>query len=342
MRYYVCWIVLWALPFWGNAVGLGSGKMEVQGAVLSEMMASVKSQPDVCNSHLSDESALGAGVGWDQKLIVRTTVITYPSFWSANWFLVAMILIGLCAVLVVVSVFLLKRNRKIRTENGLRKLLTEYRLKALQAQVNPQFVSNTLASIQYLMLSNNMGEASLYVARFGLLLRSLLEYSTKSVAVLKNELEMIELYVELEKLRFSNHFSFQLIVDDAVDPATIRIPALITRPFLENAIWHGLLPLKERNPELSMYVYREAELLIISIRDNGVGRNSERMPQDETSAKSIRLMGDRIANLNRIYGTNATQIRITDHHDEVGESVGTTVDIVLPMRILEELYEQDN
>lgn len=272
------------------------------------------------------------------RLKVQTAFEIYPAFWQTLWFRIVMIIVVLIFIVAMTWWFIRRRNQKRKADEAIEKLLTEYRLTALKAQVNPHFMSNTLAAVQHLILSNEIDKAGLYVAKFSLLLRSLLDYSNKSAASLKNELEMIGLYVELEQLRFNDQFSFDLQIDPAVDFEDTLIPALITQPFVENAIWHGLLPLKGlRQPELKLKVYLNGDLLVISIIDNGVGRNETQMQSKARASKGTALIMSRVENLNQLHKTTGGEIRFTDLKDTNGNGAGTIVDIILPMSILEML-----
>ena len=137
-------------------------------------------------------------------------------------------------------------------------------------------MSNALVAIQQLILSDESDKAGLYLAKFSQLIRYLLEYSDKSVVSIAAELKLIQLYVELEHLRFSDAFVFRKEIDSSVNLQELFIPSLITQPLIENAIWHGLLPMgKGSNSELLLKLFIENETLHIAISYNGVGRKAE-------------------------------------------------------------------
>lgn len=279
----------------------------------------------------------------DGKSLTRTVTFTiHPAFWQTGWF------ITVCAVLFAGLIFLgalmviRRNNRKRESKDQIERLLTEYRLTALKAQVNPHFMSNSLVAIQRLILERETDKANLYIAKFSLLLRSLLDYSNKSAATLKAEIGMIELYVELEQLRFSNQFVFELEITPDLDLEDVFVPPLITQPFVENAIWHGLLPLKKtRNPELKLKVSLNDEGIVISIIDNGVGR-TERKQITERESKGTKLIVQRMESLNQLYQTKGGKIEFLDLNDANGKPCGTRVNIVIPNEILNELYNGKN
>lgn len=244
-------------------------------------------------------------------------------------------------LIVLVAYFISRKSRRQRAKDEIEKLVTEHRLTALKAQVNPHFMSNSMVAIQRLIMEGNTDSANLYLAKFSLLLRSLLDYSSKSAASLQKELEMISLYVELEQLRFNHHFSFEIDVDEKVDLAKTFIPSLFTQPFVENAIWHGLLPLKmQRTPKLIIRIFNEGDLLVISICDNGVGRGTNMSKDPLRKSHGSQLMLDRIEGMNKLYDTNDGGVKYIDIVDDKGEPAGTDVLIYFPEKILQELAKE--
>jgi len=268
------------------------------------------------------------------------TIVVHPAFWETNVFYVIAIFLSGSIIALIFLLFMRTRNKRKATREQMERMLTEYRLTALKAQINPHFMSNSLVAIQNLILQNDTDKANLYIAKFSLLLRSLLDYSNKSAASLKSELALIELYVELEQLRFSNKFKFEIVISPDIDVHDTYIPTLITQPFVENAIWHGLLPLSDHtSAKLTLNVYLKNSTLVISIRDNGVGRAYHKDKRNDRVSKGTELIATRIETLNQLYETTGGKIEITDPKDEDGKSSGTLVTIELPESILNELYE---
>ncbi len=267
--------------------------------------------------------------------VIRFTI--HPAFWQTGLFQILAGLLALGVILLVFWIFIKRKNKRQRSRYEIEKLLTEYRITALQAQVNPHFMSNSLVAIQHLILERETDKANLYIAKFSLLLRSLLDYSSKSSAALKDELNMIELYVELEQLRFSHQFTFDLELDPKLNVEEIHIPALITQPFVENAIWHGLLPLKgKRKPKLTLKVTQETDGITISIIDNGVGR-SQKTKSGERESRGTKLIVQRIESLNQLYQISGGKIEFFDLVNKEGNPMGTRVVITLPNLMLREL-----
>jgi hypothetical protein len=267
-----------------------------------------------------------------------------PAFWQTSLFLFFVILLSVIAIVLVTSFVLYRSRKKAEVREQVTRLLAVYRLTALKAQINPHFISNSLSAIQELVITDQTDKANQYLARFSLLIRYLLNYSDQSVASLADELKIIDLIIELEQLRFSNQFVFRKEISQNVEIDNLFIPPLITQPFIENAIWHGLLPLKgKRVPELLLKIVLEEERLIISIIDNGVGRRVQPLKnRDGHESKGTGLIQSRIHNLNKLHTAKNAFIKLTDLEDEQGEPAGVQVDIIFPIDMLNTLYDEQD
>ena len=222
-------------------------------------------------------------------------------------------------------------NEKISIENE----MTKVELTALRAQMNPHFIFNSLNSIRAYVISNEIKKASAYITKFSKLIRIMLHYSSKETISLQDEIKALQLYVQLEELRFRMSFGFELHLGDGVSSNSVQLPPLILQPYIENAILHGLAP-KMGTKKLDIYVNIENDKMIFKIKDNGVGRkfslNSANKSKDHVSVameltrKRIDLLGDS--------HSNKENIEIIDIED--GEkAVGTMIILQLPVRIIE-------
>ncbi|WP_294670078.1 sensor histidine kinase, partial [uncultured Fluviicola sp.] len=281
------------------------------------------------------------------NLSAVTSFYIKPAFWQTAFFRISMIVLGL--VLASLCSWLIMRSRRKKEMERIRieRLLAEYRLTALKAQVNPHFMSNSLVAIQELIIRKETSKANQYLAKFSALLRNLLNYSDQSVISLYNELKIIDLYIDLEQLRFSNCFVFKKKIHENVQLDQLFIPALITQPLIENAIWHGLLPLSEdKLPTLTLGIESEANGLCISITDNGVGRPDKAGLNEHAvvfkESKGMKLIEKRIENLNKLYAPAEGSIEFVDLKDENGKPVGSTVNIFFSSEMLNKLYHERN
>ncbi len=270
------------------------------------------------------------------KKNVRYSVFTekftiIPAFWQTSWFIV------LCGFfLVLISAYVIRvlfryyKNKELK-KNEADKILAEYRLIALKAQINPHFMSNCIAAIQHLIINKKVDKANEYLAKFSFLVRQVLNFSTKSFVSLKEEIEIINLYMELEHLRF-DQITFNLTIDPTINIDSVLIPPLLLQPIIENAIWHGLLPLGiERTAILKVSIHSENNLLKIIVEDNGVGRKAaDAKISNLKESKGIAITRQRIENLKYIYNFNTSDIVYEDLVNEQNEPLGTRVIIFLP------------
>src|SRR6476619_5515336 len=144
-------------------------------------------------------------------------------------------------------------------------------MQALRAQMNPHFIFNSLNSINRFILQNNKAEATEYLTKFSKLIRMILNCSANATVSLAEDLEALQLYLELECLRFDNEFIYKITCDPELDTDFIRVPPMLLQPFVENAIWHGLMN-KEGEGHLWININQEDSALICTITDDGIGR----------------------------------------------------------------------
>ncbi len=275
----------------------------------------------------------------NEKALTVSFVIT-PAFWQTRWFIAAMVLLSL--ILLVLLVYLTTRRAIIRErqKSQVTRMLAEYKLTALKAQINPHFISNSLSAIQLLILDDEADKAGLYLSKFSLLIRYVLKYSDKAIVKLSEELEVIDLNIQLEALRFKDDFKMKTEIADDIDPQKVNVPPLIMQPFIENAIWHGLLPLKgKRSPKLTVSVSKVGDDILISICDNGVGRLIKKNEQRES--RGTRLIFNRLENINLMLGTKTAMLTIDDLHDADGAPAGTRVNITVPGKLKNTEYDEN-
>lgn len=258
-----------------------------------------------------------------------------PVFWQTSWFKVLFIIIVFAFVFFISWALLKYYKNKISKKQELNKLLMEYKLIALKAQINPHFMSNCLTAIQHLILSGRVDEANQYLARFSLLVRQVLNFSSKSLVTLNEELEITELNIELEQLRFENKFEYEIEIEDNAKLNQVLVPPLILQPIVENAIWHGLLPIKKvRVGILKILISSRNDILYIVIEDNGIGRSNKiKVIGNIKESKGIQITRQRIQNLNNSYNITNADLIYEDLKDDYGNPLGTRVTIVLPMFI---------
>ena len=248
----------------------------------------------------------------------------------------------LLAIIILRNTFLKRKNDKnLReiAENELQlervvseKKLSELEMQALRAQMNPHFIFNSLNSINRFILQNNKDQASEYLTKFSKLVRLILQNSSAALITLESELEALQLYLELESLRFNHRFNFKISVDDELDPEVIKVPPLIIQPYAENAIWHGLMQ-KSDIGKLEIEISEQLDLLKIKISDDGIGRKkaAELKSKSATTHKSmgLKITKDRIMMMDKTENREAVVINDVVHPD--GSAAGTEVIIKIPI-----------
>lgn len=203
---------------------------------------------------------------------------------------------------------------------------------ALRSQMNPHFIFNSLNSINSFILKNDPDNASGYLTKFSRLMRMILDNSRNEWVLLENELKALELYIELEALRFDNAFTYNIEVTKDIDIENVLMPPLLIQPYVENAIWHGLLHRKLLKGKLDIRFWKNDDKLYIEIEDNGVGREEAKRLKSKTAttqkSHGMKITAERIAIANKVYNVNAT-VKITDLHNETDNQTGTRVLLTL-------------
>lgn len=251
-------------------------------------------------------------------------VINAP-FYTKWWFILFLILIFLMIVYKIYNWKLSIQQKKAKQINE----LNASKLTAIQSQMNPHFIFNSLNSIQDLILKGDVEKSYSYITTFSNLVRRTLSYSDKDFIDFEQEIKLLELYLSLEKLRFKKDFNFNLQTNQIVD---IQIPPMLIQPFIENALIHGLLH-KEGEKKLSI-LFELNEILICKIEDNGIGREKakaikirQRNNHESFSVKAIKKRFDILSEtLNGSFGYSYEDIK------EDGVVVGTRVTLSIPIK----------
>ena len=214
--------------------------------------------------------------------------------------------------------------------------IAETKLLALRMQMNPHFVFNSLNSINNFIIQNDAEHASEYLTKFSRLMRQALVNTQSDWVSLRNDLKALQIYLELEQLRCDHRFDFVIQVDSQLNQDMVHIPPLITQPYVENAIRHGLLPQKDRQSTLTINCRADdTGRLVIDIHDNGIGRQESARQQTkslrEHKFEGSRITEERLALINEIHGTDAG-IQTTDLYDEAGNATGTCVTFTMKLK----------
>ncbi len=221
-----------------------------------------------------------------------------------------------------------------QVETAFEHKIAETEMIALRAQMNPHFIFNCLNSIKLYTLENDSQTASEYLTKFSQLIRLVLENSRSEKVTLQKELETLKLYIELEAMRFKDKVQYKINVVPHIDQQYIEIPPLLLQPYVENAIWHGLMHKPEGGNIVIDISQPEEYLLHIEISDDGIGREmaKEHKSKSATRQKSfgLKMTSERLDAINHIYQTK-TEVKIVDLVDTEGNAAGTKVIIEIPL-----------
>lgn len=215
--------------------------------------------------------------------------------------------------------------------------LSKAKLEALRSQMNPHFIFNSLNAIQECILTNKVDAAYEYLSKFSKLQRMVLNNSEKELIPLSSEIEMLQLYLSLESLRFSKSFTYTMTIAPMIDTDEVMIPSLITQPIVENAIWHGLRN-KEGDKILELTYEENDGHIFITIEDNGIGREkaaiikAQKLGSSQYASKATIMLSQRLHVLSQQLHAEII-VAITDKKDEAGNETGTKVVLSFPSNL---------
>jgi LytS/YehU family sensor histidine kinase len=198
--------------------------------------------------------------------------------------------------------------------------------------MNPHFIFNSLNSINRFILQNNRTQASEYLTKFSKLVRMILQNSQASLITLESELESLQLYLEMEALRFNYHFDYKISFPKDLDVEALKVPPLIIQPYVENAIWHGLMH-KEEKGQLEIELYQQDNVLWCKITDDGIGRKKATELKNKSGkhrSMGMKITESRIAMMENLNGSDKS-IEIKDLVHADGSAAGTEVVLKVPV-----------
>lgn len=256
---------------------------------------------------------------------IQYSFVVRGPFWNSVWFYGGITLLLALIITIVYRYRLRTQERKSRLINE----LLASRLTAIQSQMNPHFIFNSLNSIQDLVLKGDVDNSYTFITKFSNLVRRTLSYSDKDFIEFSQEIKLLELYLSLEKLRFKDDLEFAIRTDGIDD---ILIPPMLIQPFIENSLLHGLLH-KEGKKKLFVS-FELTEHLICTIEDNGIGREKskeiksrQRADHESFSSEAIRK---RFSILSRLFEGDLGYVY--EDLSEDGKATGTRVILTIPVK----------
>ncbi|AEV97006.1 hypothetical protein A4D02_18435 [Niastella koreensis] len=261
-------------------------------------------------------------------------IIHEPPLWKTSWFLVVSYLV--IAVLLACGFYIYYRRRQQQHEQEyeLKKKIHNLEMMALRAQMNPHFIFNCLTSIQYYIIRADMRNANTYLHKFSTLIRQALQHSTDSSILLREEIKILKLYLDLEKMRMGSSMDYRMSVSDNLKQDDWSIPPMIVQPYIENAIKHGIAPLQHQKGVLHVEVTHSATYIEFVIEDNGPGIHvsaHDKRPYDhEYTSMGNSITASRIDAINAMQ-KNKILVQVTDKRQSGQATSGTIVHLSFPI-----------
>lgn len=271
---------------------------------------------------------------WSETL--KIPLIIAPPFWNTWWFY---ILIALSSSGILYMVYYWRLNeikRQQETENLKDKAkMLALEQQALNASMNRHFIFNALNSIQYYINTQDKFSANVYLSDFARLVRKNLDSSQSTLVYLNDELERLELYLSLEQMRFPEKFNYKIWVDPEVDTYSTKIPSMLLQPFVENSIWHGILP-SDKNGSINIKIeLTDSDQLIFTIEDDGIGitesLNRKKNEPKKHISKGMEITKNRLELLKKFKATLVFIDGPKQINNEQGKAIGTIVKIGIPV-----------
>lgn len=267
---------------------------------------------------------------WNEKP-ARIEIIIKPPFWRTWWFIaisfLAIFAIGFIVIRARLNYIRKKDSEKL--QNQIEK--ANFELKALRAQMNPHFIFNSLNSIQHLVRINDTNSATKFLSKFSKLIRQILHHSEETFISLTEEINTLQLYLELETMRFKNKFTYEIIIPEGLEADFIKIPSMIIQPYVENAIIHGIGEIESGGKIEISFEQIAGNRLKCIINDNGIGIDEAfKRKQSNSLHKSMagKISSERLEILKKLFDAE-TGVEITDK--SIQGKRGTQVVLILPV-----------
>lgn len=268
----------------------------------------------------------------------NTAIYELPIYVATPWYKTPLFGFSItCLFLGLGYAYYQQRIRQIKKESQLKatfeKQKADLEMNALRAQMNPHFIFNCLSSIESYIIKNDTLKASSYLSNFSRLIRLILQNSRTSYVNLKDELEALGLYIQLEQMRLRNSFTYEIILVDDLNAENHEIPPMLIQPFVENSIWHGLQPMSNGG-RVTIKIEKVEESLQCTIQDNGIGRIEAAKNKEAKKVKrksmGMNITYERMEIINNVYDTN-NEVQIDDLYDQSNKPIGTRVTLRIPL-----------
>jgi LytS/YehU family sensor histidine kinase len=255
-----------------------------------------------------------------------------------KWLLLsALFLTGVILIVLYITNRYRRALQREKVKNELQNQLYNMEVRVMKAQMNPHFIFNSLNAIQHFILANENDKAYKYLTKFSKLVRRLLESNEANYITLADEINILERYLEIEELRFAGSFEYKITCAPELLPEKTHIPHMLIQPFVENALWHGLLHKKsDRHLAISFFPADEKSILAV-VEDNGVGRSENASGVSGKKSMAIEMIRQRLRLIEKVQGIKG-EVTIVDKQNNRGQKEGTRVELKIPVL----KYESDH
>ena len=278
---------------------------------------------------------------WGKPLVYKIEIT--PPFWQTWWF---MLLSVLLLSYMMYSIFQYRRRNLItqleKEKFELKSKMLSLEQQSLNSSMNRHFIFNALNSIQYYINRQDRLAANKYLSSFAKLIRKNLDSSQVNFTSLAEELERLELYLEIENMRFKDKFEYRLSVSDDIDEGATQIPSMLLQPYLENSIWHGILPQEKKGLIRLTISKNPLGQMEIRIIDNGIGISTSQAKKTGKAnhiSKGMNITTGRIQLLQNLTHQKVILIGPFELKDKAGNVLGTQVTLKLPFKYNKEQFE---
>jgi Histidine kinase/Y_Y_Y domain/Two component regulator propeller len=278
--------------------------------------------------YVFEVSAMNEDGVWNEPPI--KTHFSIAAHFTATWWFRTLLILAIIGLSVLVAFWYVRSQKQ---KHIVQTKMHELRQQALNANMNPHFIFNALNSIQHYINQNNQAEANEYMSHFSRLIRMNMETTSHTFVSLEDELERLELYLKLEKSRFGDNLNYLIELKD-IEAFDVTIPPMLLQPYVENAIWHGILPLNGHGLIRLVVQPGKENYYEIMITDNGVGVEvSLKSPRQQShKSMSMEMNRERLRLLSLSSGKTYS-VEVVDMKDTEGYSSGTRVRFVLPKNL---------
>ncbi len=262
------------------------------------------------------------GFDWSETGFSNASITISQPFWSTYWFfgIVGMVIVGIFGGVM----YLIRRRweEKLKEE----RVVDQLKLRAIRSKHIPHFTGNILSAINYMILKDKIA-ANEYIAAFSNFSQQTLYNAEKISRSLKEEIEYTELYLMLEKIRFTTQLEYSVVVELNVDKDT-QVPVMAMHTFCENALKHGLRHKKEVGI-ISVHIYKRGDYTVLSVEDNGVGREKAKELGTSGTGEGLSILEQQIAIYNK-FNSLKMDLEMLDLKNEDGIPIGTCFRLVIP------------